>query len=65
MACDPLVGKLMFSHFKEDVKTVRQSVHVQLHKFKSVIKLTGEAKKTSEAEKIIQELVLKIETHIV
>ena len=63
--CDPLVCKLMFSHFKADVEAIRQDVIVQLHRSKSAIKLTGEEKQTTEVVKKIQELVLKIETHIV
>ena len=63
--CDPLVGKLIFSHYKDDVEAVQQDVKVQLHKLNSAIKLWGEENQTLDVEKKIQAIVSKVQACIV
>eukprot|EP00731_Ephydatia_muelleri_P015066 Em0008g786a len=62
--CDPLVCKLMFSHFKADVEAVRQDVIVQLHRSKSAIKLTVSGQVDS-LDPAISDLICELEKLVV
>lgn len=63
--CDPLVGKLMFSCYKDQIEAVRQGVKVQLHKLNSAIKLSGDTNQMSDVEKKIQDLLVTVQNSIV